>query len=65
MEFNTRVVLDIRWEEDSHWVKSDNTLKTSSSRSGTDEEGKYNSIRLSAACPSNEATICSVVVVVA
>ena len=40
-------------------------VKTGSSRSGTDERGKCDNIGLSAACPSNEATICSVVVVVA
>ena len=39
-------------------------VKTSSSRSGTDERGKCDSVRLSAVCLSNEATICSVVVVV-
>ena len=65
VEFNARVVLDIGWDEDSHWVKSDNTVRTGSSRSGTDERGKCDNIGLSAACPSNEATIRSVVVVVA
>ena len=69
MKFNAqvraRVVLDIGWDEDSRWVKSDNTVKTGSSRSGTDERGKCNNVGLSAACPSNEATICSVVVAVA
>ena len=45
-------------------MKSDNTVKTGSSRSGTDERGKCESIRLSATCPNNEATICSVVVAV-
>ena len=65
MEFNTRVVLDIGWDEDSRWVKSDNTVKTSSSQLGTDERGKCDSIGLSAACPSNEAMIHSVVVAVA
>ena len=64
MEFNAQVVLDIGWDEDSRWVKSDNTVKTSSSRSGTDEEGKCDSIGLSAACLSKEATIRSVVVAV-
>ena len=65
VEFNTRVVLDIGWDEDLRWVKSDNTVKTSSSQLGTDERGRCDSIRLSAACLSNEATICSVVVAVA
>ena len=41
------------------------TVKTGSSRSGTDERGKCDNVRLSAACPSNEATIRSVVVAVA
>ena len=59
-----RVVLDIGWDEDSRWVKSDNTVKTGSSRSGTDERGKCDNVGLSAVCPSNEATICSVVVAV-
>ena len=40
-------------------------VKTGSSRSGTDERGKCDNVGLSAACPSNEATIRSVVVVVA
>ena len=40
-------------------------VKTSSSRSGTDERGKCDNVGLSAACPSNEATIHSVVVAVA
>ena len=40
-------------------------VKTGSSRSGTDERGKCDSVGLSAACPSNEATIRSVVVAVA
>ena len=40
-------------------------VKTGSSRLGTDERGKYDSVGLSAACPSNEAMICSMVVVVA
>ena len=40
-------------------------VKTGSSRSGTDERGKCDNVGLSAACPSNEATIHSVVVVVA
>ena len=65
MEFNARVVLDIGWDEDSRWVKSDNTVKTGSSRSGTDKRGKCDNVGLSAACPSNEAMIRSVVVVVA
>ena len=39
-------------------------VKTGSSRSGTDERGKCDNVGLSAACPSNEATIRSVVVVV-
>ena len=64
MEFNAQVVLDIGWDEDSCWVKSDNTVKTGSSQSGTDERGKCESVGLSAACLSNEAMICSVVVVV-
>ena len=41
------------------------TVKTGSSRSGTDERGKCDNVGLSAACPSNKATICSVVVAVA
>ena len=45
-------------------MKSDNTVKTSSSRLGPDEGGKCDSIRLSAACPSKVATIRSVVVAV-
>ena len=69
VEFNTRVharvVLDIGWDEDSRWVKSDNTVKTGSSRSGTDERGKCDNVGLSAACPSNEAMIRSMVVAVA
>ena len=40
-------------------------VKPSSSRSGTDESGNCENVRLSAACPSNEATIRSVVVAVA
>ena len=40
-------------------------VKTGSSRSGTDERGKCDNVRLPAACPSNEATIHSVVVAVA
>ena len=40
-------------------------VKTGSSRLGTDERGKCDNIGLSAACPSNEATIHSVVVAVA
>ena len=40
-------------------------VKTGSSRLGTDERGKCDNVGLSAACPSNEATICSVVVAVA
>ena len=40
-------------------------VKTGSSRSGTDERGKCDNVGLSAVCPSNEATIHSVVVVVA
>ena len=45
---------------------SDNriSVKTGSSRSGTDERGKCKSIGLSAVCPSNEAMIRSVVVAV-
>ena len=39
-------------------------VKTGSSQSGTDERGKCESVGLSAACPSNEAMIHSVVVVV-
>ena len=31
VEFNARVVLDIGWDEDLRWVKSDNTVKTGSS----------------------------------
>ena len=69
MEFSAQVraqvVLDIGWDEDSHWVKSDNTVKTGSSQLGTDERGKCDNVRLSAVCPSNEATIRSVVVAVA
>ena len=65
VEFNAQVVLDIGWDEDLCWVKSDNTVKTGSSQLGTDERGRCDSIGLSAACPSNEATICSVVVAVA
>ena len=38
--------------------------KTSSSQLGPDEEGKCESVRLSAACPSKVATIHSMVVVV-
>ena len=41
------------------------SVKTGSSRSGTDERGKCDNVGLSAACPSNEATIRSVVVAVA
>ena len=40
-------------------------VKTGSSRSGTDERGKCDNVGLSAVCPSNEATIRSVVVAVA
>ena len=65
VEFNARVVLDKGWGEDSCWVKSDNTVKTGSSRLGTDERGKCDSVGLSAECLSNEATIRSVVVAVA
>ena len=64
VEFNAQVVLDIGWDEDSRWVKSDNTVKTSSSQSGTDKRGKCDNVRLSAAWPSNEAMIHSVVVAV-
>ena len=64
MEFNARVVLDIGWDEDSCWVKSDNTVKTGSSRLGPDKGGKCNSIGLSAACPNKVAMIRSVVVAV-
>ena len=68
VEFNARVcarvVLDIGWDEDSRWVKSDNTVKTSSSQSGPDEGGKCDSIGLSVVCPSKVATIHSVVVAV-
>ena len=46
------------------WLKAAG-VKTGSSRSGTDERGKCDIIGLSAACPSNEATIRSVVVAVA
>ena len=42
------------------WVN----VKTGSSRSGTDERGKCDSVGLSAACLNNEATIHSMVVVV-
>ena len=63
--FNARVVLDIGWDEDSRWEKSDNTVKTGSSRSGPEEGGKCESVGLSAACPSKVATIRSVVVAVA
>ena len=45
--------------------KSELIVKTGSSRSGTDERGKCDNVGLSAACPSNEATIRSVVVAVA
>ena len=69
VEFNAqvcaRVVLDIGWDEDSCWVKSDNTVKTGSSQLGPDEGGKCDSVRLSVACPSKVATIHSVVVAVA
>ena len=41
------------------------SVKTGSSQSGTDERGKCDSVGLSAACPRNEATICSMVVAVA
>ena len=44
---------------------SQQPVKTGSSQSGTDERGKCNNIGLSAACPSNEATIRSMVVAVA
>ena len=40
------------------------SVKTGSSRSGTGERGKCDSVGLSAACPSNEATIHSMVVAV-
>ena len=40
-------------------------VKTGSSQSGTDERRKCDNVGLSAACPSNEATIRSVVVAVA
>ena len=69
VEFNARVrarvVLDIGWDEDSHWVKSDNTVKTGSSRSGPDEGERCDSVGLSAACPSKVAMIHSVMVAVA
>ena len=39
-------------------------VKTGSSRSGTDERGKCESVRLSATCLSNKAMIHSVVVAV-
>ena len=40
-------------------------VKTGSdSRLGTDKRGKCNSVGLSAAYPSNEATICSMVVAI-
>ena len=55
--------------EKSGWtgvVSLDNVyVKIGSSQSGTDERGKCESIGLSAACPSNEATICSMVAAVA
>ena len=41
------------------------TVKIGSSQSETDKKGKCESVRLSAACLSNEATIRSVVVAVA
>ena len=44
-------------------VRSDG-VKTGSSRSGPDEGGKCDSVRLSAACPSKVAMIRSVVVAV-
>ena len=65
VEFNTQVVLDIGWDEDSRWVKSNNTVKTGSSQSGPDEGGKCDSVGLSAACPSKVAMIRSMVVAVA
>ena len=65
VEFNTQVVLDIGWDEDSRWVKFNNTVKTSSSQSGPDEGGKCDSVGLSAACPSKVAMIHSMVVAVA
>ena len=43
---------------------SNTGVKTGSSQSGTDERGKCDNVGLSAACPSNEATIRSVVVAV-
>ena len=49
--------------ENLNWLND--CVKTGSSQSGTEERGKCDSIGLSAACPSNEATICSMVVVVA
>ena len=48
-----------------HSAYAEDTVKTGSSRSGTDERGKCDNVGLSAACPSNEATIHSVVVAVA
>ena len=65
VEFNTQVVLDIGWDEDSCWVKSNNTVKTGSSQSEPDEGGKCDSVGLSAACPSKVAMIRSMVVAVA
>ena len=65
VEFNTQVVLDIGWDEDSCWVKSNNTVKTGSSQLGPDKRGKCDSVGLSAACPSKVAMICSMVVAVA
>ena len=47
----------------NHW-RPQATVKTGSSWLGTDERGKCDSIGLSAACLSNEATICSMVVAV-
>ena len=40
-------------------------VKTGSPRSGTDKRGKCDNVGLSTVCPSNEATICNVVVMVA
>ena len=50
--------------EHGHLANAD-AVKTGSSRSGTDERGKCDNVGLSAACPSNEATIRSVVEAVA
>ena len=63
MEFFTLSVVDC-----GHLVRGClpllGVVKTGSSQSGTDERGKCNSVGLSAVCPSNEATIHSVVVAV-